>query len=179
MVGERIYLRFVPVEAASEIECELGTCLRLLECSEGTPRVLSLEMAAAAYPAWERARRSIFEAWTLETDPANLQPRLAGLNQEVAEFLREHPPADVGSERFHRCLDAIESPWSKREERVLREAYEREYASHEDKARALVGVVEQVGAEPFHPPEPLPPIDMGEVHLITWMAIERGPSSRS
>jgi len=29
------------------------------------------------------------------------------------------------------------------------------------------------GAEPFHAPEPLPPIEPEEIHLITWMAIER------
>jgi len=32
--------------------------------------------------------------------------------------------------------------------------------------------VERIGAEPFHAPEPLPPIDADEIHLIAWMAIE-------
>ena len=173
MIGERIYLRFVPLEATGVIERELGTCLRLLECTEATPRVLNPEMAEAAYPAWDRARNDILAAWAHETDPANLQPRIAKLNREVAAFLRENPPPDVESERFHRCLDAIESPWSKREEKTLRDAFDCAYPSRAAKAKALVDVVEQVGAEPFHPPEPLPLVDVSEVHLITWMAIER------
>jgi hypothetical protein len=31
---------------------------------------------------------------------------------------------------------------------------------------------ERIGLEPFHAPEPLPPIQMEDVHLICWMAIE-------
>lgn len=49
--------------------------LRLLECSEERPRVLSEEMALAAYESWTRARRSIFDAWTFETDPATCNQR--------------------------------------------------------------------------------------------------------
>jgi len=32
--------------------------------------------------------------------------------------------------------------------------------------------VERIGAEPYRAPEPLPPIEMEEIHLICWMAIE-------
>ena len=171
-VGERIYLRFVPVEPDGEIIGELGTCLRLLECSEETPRALSTEMSRGAYDAWARARQSIHQAWTFETDPANLQPKVRKLNRDVAAFLREHPPADIAQERLHRCLDAVESPWSRREESLLRIAWERESATPADKTRYLVEEVERIGAEPFRPPDPLPPIEREEIHLITWMAIE-------
>ena len=171
-VGERIYLRFVPLESEGEIVGELGTCLRLLECSEETPRVLSTEMAFGAYGAWTRARQSLYQAWSFETDPANLQPKVRKLNRDVATFLREHPPADIEQARLHRCLDASESPWSRREENLLRVAWEREFPSPADKSRHLIEEVERIGAEPFRPPDPLPPIEMEEVHLITWMAIE-------
>lgn len=171
-VGDRTYLRFVPLGPREEIIGELGTCLRLIECTEETPRVLSSEMAEGAYEAWDRARRSIFDAWTFETDPANLQPRVRRLNREVAAYLREYPPGDVDQERLNRCLDAVESPWSRREENQLRQAWERESDAASGKAKALVETVETIGAEPFRPPDPLPPIDMEEVHLITWMAIE-------
>jgi hypothetical protein len=171
-VGGRIYLRFVPRAPDMEITGELGTCLRMIECSEGTPRVLNEETAYQAYESWTRARQSIFDAWTFETDPANLQPRIRKLNRDVAAFLREYPPADIESDRLHRCLDAIESPWPRREENLLRIAWERSFAANGEKARHLVEEVERIGAEPFHAPEPLPPIDIDEIHLITWMAIE-------
>lgn len=171
-VAGRIYLRFVPRKLEAEIIGELGTCLRLLECTEDTPRVLSEEMAYEAYESWARARLNIFEAWTFETDPANLQPKIRKLNREVAAFLRANPPIDIELERLHRCLDAIESPWPRREENLLRLAWEREFPTSKDKARHIVEEVERIGAEPFHAPEPLPPIEVEEIHLITWMAID-------
>ena len=56
---------------------------------------------------------------------------------------------------------------------MLRVAWEKEFETRAEKARHLVEQVEGIGAEPYHPPDPLPPIDMDEIHLITWMAIER------
>ncbi|MDI7267000.1 MAG: helicase-related protein [Myxococcota bacterium] len=171
-VAERVYLRFVPREPDGEIVGELGTCLRLLECTEETPRVLSAEMALGAYDAWATARRSIFDAWAFETDPANLQPRIRKLNRDVAAFLRANPPADIEHERLHRCLDAIESPWPRREENLLRLAWERESPTPVEKARFLVKEVEDIGAEPFRPPDALPPIEVEDIHPICWMAID-------
>ena len=173
MAGARVYLRFVPRKADAGIIGELGTCLRFLECTEATPRVLSAETARAAYAAWATARRSIFDAWTFETDPANLQPKIRRLNRDVAAFLRSNPPSGIEQERLHRCLDAVESPWPRREENLLRLAWERELTPSGEKARHLVEEVERIGAEPFHSPDPLPPIAEEEIHLIAWMAIER------
>lgn len=172
-VGDRIYLRFVPFEPEGEIVGELGTCLRLLECSEDTPRSVSEVMARAAYGAWERARKSILEAWMFETDPANLQPRIRKLNRDVAAFLRANAPPDVDQERLNRALDAVESPWPRREENLLRLAWDRVYGSSAEKGRSLIDEIENIGAEPFHAPEPLPPITEEEIHLITWLALER------
>jgi hypothetical protein len=135
--------------------------------------VLNDKLARAVYDAWAKARRSIFEAWTFETDPANLQPKIRKLNRDVAIFLRANPPPDVPQERLHRALDAVESPWPLREENLLRGVWVRAFATEADKARALVEEIERIGAEPFHAPKPLPPISEDEVHLITWMAIER------
>lgn len=166
-------------EPWSEIVGELGTCLRLLECPEETPRVLGDEMARAAYEAWAKARKSILDVWLFETDSANLQPRIRRLNRDVAAFLRTNPPPDVPQERLHRALDAVESPWPRREENVLRLAWERTYASSAAKARALIDAIEKIGAEPFHAPDPLPPISEDEIHLITWMAIEPEPAGQA
>jgi len=109
--------------------------------------------------------------WTFETDPANLQPKVRRLNREVAAFLRQHPPAGIEQERLNRCLDAVESPWSLREENQLRLAWELVFPSSADKSKHLVEEVERIGAEPFRAPHPLPPIDREEIHLICWMAI--------
>ena len=170
-VADRIYLRFVPTDQGQPIVSEIGTCLRFLECSEKTPRHLPDSGVEGAYEAWRRAREDILDAWAFETDPANLQPKVRRLNREVADFLRLNPPSEVEFERLHAVLDAIEAPWSIREERQLRTAWEREYPSAGSKAYALVEEVERIGVEPHHAPEPLPPIESEDVNLICWMAL--------
>ncbi|MCC6643085.1 MAG: helicase [Deltaproteobacteria bacterium] len=177
-VGERVYLRFVPLEADAEIVSEIGTCLRLIECTEDTHAVVSTEMAESAYAAWGRARDHIYDSWMFETDPKNLQPRVRRLNREVAAFLRDNPASDMEQDRIERALEAVEAPWSRREEAQLRAVWVRDDFDRAGlKARALVEEIERIGAEPFHAPEPLPPIDPEEVDLICWLAIQREPAA--
>ena len=172
IIDKRIYVRFVPLAPSEDVEAELGACLRLIEATPETPTVLSGEMRAAAFPAWERARENIYAAWMQETDPANLQPRLRPLNRQIADYLRETPPDDISDEMIGEILDAVESPWSRREENAIRAVYEADYPSAIERSKALVREVRRLGIEPFRAPEPLPPISRDEVHVIAWMAIE-------
>ncbi len=179
VVGDRVYLRFIPTAGDPDqvIVGELGTCLRLIECREGTPRVMPLDLKQTAYSAWRRARQDIFDSWTYETDPANLQPRVSKFNRSLAQFLRDHSPADTEQARVERCLDAIEAPCSKREENMLRAVFDAGHPSHAAKSRAIIQEVERIGLEPFQPPVPLPPATLDDVHLVCWMAIDQGASS--
>jgi hypothetical protein len=180
-VGERVYLRFVPFadSGGDDIVSELGTCLRMIECLEGTPTVLPLDLKQTAFAAWQRARQHIFDSWMHETDPANLQPRVPKLNREVAEFLRQYPPRDVEQAQIERCLEAVEAPCSRREENLLRNVFSAEYPSHDAKSKAILKEVERIGLEPFAAPSPLPPIEPDDVHLVCWLAIERAQEAFS
>ena len=95
------------------------------------------------------------------------------LNREIAQFLRKNPPRGVEKGRLEKCLEAIESPCSRREENLLRAAFQQEYAGQGAKARVLVEAVEKIGLAPFHAPAPLPPIRVEEVHLVCWLALEK------
>jgi superfamily II DNA/RNA helicase len=170
-VGSRVYLRFVPADGGPLVG-EMGTCLRLIECSPETERVVPDDLQRTAFTAWQRARKNIFEAWQRETDPANLQPRVPKLNREIAQFLRKHPPKGVEQTRLTRCLEAIEAPCSRREENAMRDVFQREYTGQNAKGQALVEAVEQLGLLPFHAPDPKPPIRPEDVHLVCWLAIE-------
>ncbi len=176
-VGDRVYLRFVPYGDGPFIS-ELGTCLRIVECREDTPRVMPQDLKQTAYAAWERARQHIFASWTHETDPANLHPRVPRLNHEIAEFLRAHPPADADQTRLEACLDAIEAPCPRREQNLLRDVFVANYPSHAAKSKAIMDQVERIGLQPFAAPAPLPPIQPDEVHLICWMAVEEATPGR-
>ena len=172
-VGNRTYLRFVPLEPESPVVNEIGTCLRLVECEEQAPRVLDPGLADGVYQAWKRARRSIHESWMAESDPANIQPRVRKLNREIADFLRRHPPGEVAQEELDHILEALESPWARREENALRLVWRQELASAEDKAQALIREIERLGVEPFEASAPLPAIDPVEINLVCWMGIEK------
>lgn len=174
-VGTRVYLRFVPLADGghrSPIVKEIGTCLRIIECAESTPIVLPADLKQTAHASWDAARRDIFEAWTFETDPANLQPKVSKFNRDLADFLRANPPAGVPQARFEAALDAIEAPCSMREQNMLRAVFAAQHANANVKSRAVVEEVDKIGLEPFHAPKPLPPIDPAEVHLVCWMAVE-------
>ena len=121
------------------------------------------------------ARESIFNAWSFETDPANLQPRIRRLNREVAEFLRANPPAGAEQDRIQRALDAVEAPWPRREENQLRAVWKQELDTPVEKAVALLKEIEEIGVEPFRAPEPLPPISPEDISLICWLAIPAEP----
>lgn len=175
-VGARTYLRFIPLDPEEGIVSELGTCLRLIECTAETEAELGEGLRSSAYEAWERARQSIHAAWTFETDPASLQPKLRPLNRQVARFLRDHPPSEMEQVRLHNALDSVETPWSRREENQLREVWNEEFSSNAEKSAALIERVKEIGIEPYEPPKPLPPIEEDEVHLVCWMGIVAGES---
>ncbi|MFN0008927.1 MAG: hypothetical protein ACKVXR_13580 [Planctomycetota bacterium] len=74
-------------------------------------------------------------------------------------------------------LGAVEAPWSMREEKQLRAAWVCDFPSRTVKARHLIAEVERIEVEPHHAPEPLPPIEGDDIHLVCWMAIENSAAS--
>jgi len=173
-VGDRPFLRFVPEDATKSEELieAMGTCLRLIECTEDTERMVTGSTLERAYAAWQLARENILNYWSFYTDPANLQPKLRPLNMRVDEFLMENPPADVDQTELDRVSSTLTSPWSRREENKLREVWKNEYPSNNDKATALMMAVKATGIEPCAPPERFPRIERDEVRLVCWLEIQ-------
>jgi hypothetical protein len=180
-IGKRTYLRFITADAAlrptGEIIPEIGTCLRLIECTVDVPVVEDGALHQSIFDAWERAKASIFAAWTYETEPANLLPKIRPLNRQVSQFLRTNQPSDVPQEKFSRVMDILKAPWPRREENMLRESYERESESAKTKAVRLIEEIDAIGLEPFRPPEPLPPIEETDVHLTCWLVVYSIPAT--
>lgn len=114
-----------------------------------------------------------------ETDPANLQPRLRPLNRQVAEHLRETPPDNLSDDEIAKALDAVESPWSRREENAMRQIFEADHSNALERSKALIAEIKRLGIEPFKTPDPLPPIHPDDVHMVAWMAIEAEKGNES
>jgi hypothetical protein len=181
-VGRRTYLRFVradeewkslaEADGESVILGELGTCLRLAECEPETPRVVPRRLEEdRIFDLWAAAQADIWRSWMVETDPANLQPKLRPLNRKVAEFLRANVPPDADVKRIRQALDVLESPWPRREEAMLRDWYQDESRAGLEKARYLIDKILETGLEPFHEPEALPPIALDDIELVCWLGV--------
>lgn len=186
-VGGRSYLRFVraredwsPQSDKGSIVGEIGTCLRLSECEEHTPRLVAKELEdGRIFDLWDVAQQDIWHAWMFETDPANLQPRLRPLSRQVAEFIRANMPEGDDAKNVTRALDIVESPWPRREEMMLREWFSDQSREGTDKSRYLAGKVLETGLEPFQEPATLPPIGQEEIELVCWLALSPDTPSQT
>jgi hypothetical protein len=178
-VGDRTFLRFMPADDAwrargpeDAIISELGSCLRIVECEPQTPRIVPKELEEERiFDLWEGAQHHIWRSWMIETDPANLQPKLRPLNRRAAEFIRANPPSEIDSVRITQALDVLESPWPRREEMMLREWFEDETRAGAGRAGYLIDMILETGLEPFREPPTLAPIRLDEVELVCWMAL--------
>ncbi len=175
---KRTFLRFVPAAPdwtpATPVVTELGTCLRLGDCEEGTPRHLPDRAFAARYAFWEAARTTILDDWDRLSDPRFLQPPVRRSNRLAAAILRADPPPGIPSADLDRALDILETPWPRREETLLRDELRRRDAPPETRPRRLLDLILRTGLHPATPPAPLPPITPEDVRLVCWLAI--GPA---
>ena len=176
-VGARTFLRFVPegATAPEEVVQEVGTCLRLIECSEETERVVGESTLERAFQAWDLARQNIHAWWDFYTDSKNLQPPVRKLNLLVEDFLLENPPAGMDQDELDEVSNTLLSPWPRREENKLREVWKQDFPSAQEKALALIQAVEETGIEPFEQPERFPKIGEDEVRLVCWLEVLAEP----
>ena len=177
---ERTFLRFV--EAGKDwrliknngIVDQPGTCLRMLACERETDTCLPRSLYRRIFDYWEKAKDHIYDSWMLETDPANLQPKVPKFNHQVAEFIRDNIPIDVNDEKIYASLDILESPWPTREVRNLKEWFNDESYNGKGKSKMLVNNILDTGLEPAIAPQPLPLIDKDDdIELVCWLAIEK------
>lgn len=169
-VGDRLYLRFVSAKedgsVSDQIMTETGFCLRQIENNlTEMPDGSSLNMEHI-YEAWTKAKDSILEAWDFESDPINLQPKVRPINKTAADYLRSWKGTALDGNKLSMALDILESPWPRREESMLRQ-----WMHEETKAPELIENILKIGIEPFITPEPLPPAETSDVHLVVWMAV--------
>jgi hypothetical protein len=167
-IGERVFLRFVATEGRAILNDSL-TCLRLISCNEQTERVLGPDARAAAYTAWQDARRDIFDEWTFQTDPINLQPKVRPLMKRAAQLVRKFPPLGMDQDAADAVANSLEAPWGVRIENQVRDALGE--VANAAAALRVVEVVERLKLQPYQAPEPLPPIGIDEVELVCWMAV--------
>ena len=85
------------------------TCLRLIDCTEETPREMPAALGDGVFGFWDMALGDILAEWDDLSDPVNLQPPVRLLNRQVAAFIRAHPPNNVDADKLAKALDVLES----------------------------------------------------------------------
>jgi len=178
-VGEEVFMRFVPqgwqaAVAAGEDPLVDKTlpCLRIIACTEDTPRVLPDAAKDTVYAAWETAQKDIYAQWQKRTDPQNVEPSLRKTFREVGAHLQAHWPDDRTQAELEETVASVEAPWAPRYGRELRAVFTDESLGPLAKSEALIETIEDLGLQPYEAPEPLPElVDAEEVKLVCWMAI--------
>jgi hypothetical protein len=171
-IDSRVLLRFVPMEPEKAIERDALSCLRRITCDPDTPRHLPEDLRTAAYAAWESARQDILAEWRKASDPATLQPSIRPLFRQAAEHLRRFRPAEMTQPQQVALIEALEAPRNMRDERALRKVFNPDRPDGEQLTREVAKFVRDRGFQPWRPPEPLPPIDLEDISLVVWMAID-------
>jgi hypothetical protein len=170
-IGDKVFLRFVPGEG-EEIVRNTLSCLRMVTCTEDTPRHLPPELAEATYEAWAKARDDIYGEWMFATDPANLQPKIRPFFRKVADHLLKYPPAEIEQRELDLLIEAVAAPWGIRHERALRAVFDPEAEDPYVVSAAVIEKVRELGLQPFVQPKALDPIEKEDVALICWMAVD-------
>lgn len=172
--NDRTFLRFVPEEASeyTSVEREIGTCLRRITCEEDTGRYLPDHSVTRAYEAWTLAQESVWHEWDWSTDPANLQPRVPPINRQVNDFILTNPPEGEDEKALEHLSDTVLGAWNAREQNQIRTAWDATYGNKQAKSKALCEAIRETGIEPAEHPTPLPSIELEDIKLICWMAIQ-------
>jgi hypothetical protein len=171
----RAVYRYVPLDDDGRLDIDniaddTLTALSRATCTPETARALPDSARELAYDAWEAAKAHIAERWWREADPRAVARPVPKPMREAAAILRNHPPEGMSGEQLYPLLDAIEAPYDNRTQRMMRAAINRSNIPQQQ-AQAIVDLVDELALEPPAPVEPLPEIDLDDVHLVCWMAL--------
>ena len=182
------WFRYVPLsDALQPLADESGlpvvvddtlTCLAWADPSSaggvGASSVFESEAAAAAchlaaFDAWAVARQHIHEAWMFNADPANLSRPVPRVMRDAAALVRASG-AFLG-ERQDELVARLEAPYASRIQREIREVLTAPGQSDRTRISALFEAADRLGLVVQPAPQPLPPIDLDDIHLICWTVI--------
>lgn len=163
------------LDGAPEIHPELLTSLE--QADPRTPDVPSAEppeeLREHLYLAWEAAQEDVHAKWMDRTDPATYEPPVPAIMRRASELVRRH--GSILGDRQDRLVDRLNQATNPRAEREIR-ALLNEHDGGDRKA-AVVALEEKAGQLRLkvpEPPQPLPPVNVEDVRLVTWLAIVPG-----
>ena len=125
-----------------------------------------------AFDAWEAAREDVHREWMRLTDPNNLRPDVPKALREAAEMVHEHGDVLTTEDRDY-LLERLNTHPGSRIQKAVREMVRSEEEGPSAKIRRLRRLVDEAGLQPPQIPDPLPPIDLDDIHLVAWCAVQK------
>jgi hypothetical protein len=182
------WFRYVPLDAGLRpvvaedgspiVVDDMLTCLAWADpTAAGGPSVASVfesGVAAAAcheaaFDAWAVARRHIHEAWMFNADPANLSRPVPRVMRDAAALVRS-AGAFLGESQDD-LVARLEAPYASRILREIRSVLTSTGLSDRAQVAALLEAADRLGLVVQPAPQPLPAIDLDDIHLISWTVI--------
>jgi superfamily II DNA or RNA helicase len=145
------------------------TCLRKAGAAPSTERVLRDETYELAFDAWGFAKANILEQWLRLTDLRNLQPEIPKAMRDAVALIEKCPPPGLDQQRIESLIDSLNAPYPERILRQVRDALALD--TDEVRATALNELRTRLALIAPPVPQPLPVINIDDVHLVCWMAI--------
>ena len=147
-------------------------CLDRAHPADGfdTPRALSEDTHRGLFAAWPLAAADVLARWNHLADKANLEPRLPAALMRAADIVRDHAPDRLTQQEIDRAVDTLYAPYPERTVRSFRAAMNT-ITEPAEQAELILGVIRDLGLEPYTPPEPLPEITEDDIHLVCWLAL--------
>lgn len=144
--------RYVSMADVEEplISEDVLTCLRMASADPSTERHLDEGTYAAAFGAWDAAKKHIYESWIRYTDIRNLQREIPKAMRDAVGLIDAHPPPGLDQQAVESLRDALNAPYA---ERILRQVRAIMTEGSEDfQATALNELRERLALSP--PPTP-------------------------
>lgn len=113
-------------------------------------------------------------SWQELTDGTNLMPEVPKALRDASVLVYEHGVNPLSPADQRDLLQRLNSSPPVRVQRDVRAVLNSD-RTVADKIRQVRDVLLEAGVVPAQPPEPLPPLEPTDIHLIAWMAVA-GPN---
>jgi len=177
---DKPWFRFVPVDKKWKIyedngkaivnDDMLASLVAADPISSTTQRWMTPEVYDRAFDAWTVAQNSVFNDWSLLTDPVNLKPDSPKSFRDASTLIFQEGEF-LNSDVRRELIGKLNAVPSKKVERAVRQAMSNSKTSRE-KILAIQDEIESAGIQKPEPPKPLPPVSQNQIRLITWMAVK-------
>jgi hypothetical protein len=152
------------------IEADTLTCLIAADPKhDDTARELSDEAAVGAFGAWERAQADIYDSWTLLTDPANLEPKVAKALRDAIQLVWDHG-GHLGVDQEDLAA-RLGGSWDNSVVTEVRHIIRNEELSYVQRITALREYVTEIGLPIPEKPKPLAAVRRDDIRVVCWMAV--------